>query len=1136
MLKSFNWSIKHSITAIVLLAIIPVAGILVYSAYDRSNKEISKAQLRLAGLAESLAALESLRLESSKDMMLTLSLSGIFTSPSPEPISRMFKNLVDDGIFIDIKLVRNNGEVISTADGPTTLLTSEKRLLESAEQQSRFVVGDFVLSDNDAAGVYTALPLKEQNATLLTSVPLSFHEEILGGDVSPHIQVRFVKPPGQYIIGNSKDHSLTPQWMDRNEFALLKRQKKDSGHYYLITQGQEYLVIFKKLSIPSESNLPFYVLIDIPQSDLTATESASLRRNLLLLVLGTFISLLTALVFSARTLVRPLDRLIDVASRFKQGDLGARTEISKFGGEFKNLANSFNQMATTLETRNQELTKSKTEADAANKAKSAFLANMSHEIRTPMNAIIGLAYLALQSNLTQKQHNYISKIYSSANDLLRIINDILDFSKAEACKIKLENIPFKLDDILDNIANMIIPQARKKGLDIEFIVTKHVPRSLKGDPLRLGQILINLLSNAVKFTSHGKITLTCNVKELLEDSVRLLFSVQDTGIGMSEEAQKKLFKAFSQADDSTTRKFGGTGLGLVISKHLAQMLQGDIIIKSIEGKGTTDELEVRLGLAAEGIQKTEECRRELSGLPILVADDDENFQIIIIEMLEKMGMHPKPVSSGEEALKEIERMSRENPYRVLLIDWKLPGMNGSEATKKIRELDLPVPPVIIMVTAYGRSEVLYHANSSGIDGFLHKPVSPSLLYNTIHDSLAGTDIPSPAPLKPADKDNTAFSGSRILLVEDNIINQQVAHELLCSKGAEVEIASDGRQALDMLAETKSGSRKPYELVLMDLQMPEMDGLEATHNIRSDEYFNNLPIIAMTAHAMQDELDLCLDAGMNDHISKPIDIESLYRKVSYWLGKVELNPEEMPLGSVPQPLPQKTSHYAPEQSETRWSSQTYDDISAQTNSDAADLADLLPEFTINEALKRVAGNVPLYLKLLSHFCREYGTRALELSKLIEAGKPEDAILFVHTIKGLSGNLGMTGLFETSKELEHLLRSSREFKGPEVKEKINAFAHALDQCLAQATRALKKTNQNATPEKQSELAGRSFEREKLALLKNMLYESDAKAVELFHEIEPDLKTFLPEASLSLLRNNIENFDFDEAYQLIIPLIPE
>ena len=1139
MFKILTWSVRHTVLVIVLLALVPTCAITVYSGYTRSEHLTRDAENHLIHLAESIASQEELVVNSSIDVMNTIVKSAALKHRSKEEIVLLFKALVSDSGFIDVILATPSGEIIASAHNKP-IRAQEKKLISTVVQQNKFSIGDFLIQEeHGTAGLYSAMPVHDEQGqismVLLSCTPITSPAQRIIENMPPHAQLRYADRYGRTIIANTSTNEYTSyNLLDASELALLRNRQTNSGTYRLVIQNSLHMVVFQRLSLNNDPQPYLYVLLDVPQDVLTSGASSMIVRDLGLLFVGAVLALIIAWLLSTRVLLRPLKLLINTASRFGHGELGARADIENFGGEFKSLAHSFNHMAVALEIRNQQLVESKKAADSGNKAKSAFLANMSHEIRTPMNAIIGLAYLALQTDLNPKQQGYINKIYSSANSLLRIINDILDFSKVEAGKIKLEDIPFELDTIFDNIADMLIPQAQKKGLELEFRVSQHVPPTLKGDPLRLGQILINLVTNAIKFTTEGKISLTCDVKEFQDDYARLVFAVKDTGIGMSEEALAKLFKAFSQADDSTTRRFGGTGLGLVISKHLAELMQGDIFITSEEGKGTTVEVQLTLGLVDESTQQYSESHRELSGVPVLIVDDDENSRTTLVEMLKRLSLRPKAVDSGEKALREIESMDLSNPYQVVLMDWKLPGMNGSETTKKIKELNLPQAPVVIMVTAYGRSEIFHYATSSGVDGFLHKPVTPSLLYNTIQDSLALRDGKILTPkenTKP--NDDCDLSGKRILVVEDNQINQQVASELLTSKNAEVAMADNGKEALDMLLATKDGKIPPYDLVLMDLQMPVMDGLEATYNIRADSAFDNLPIIAMTAHAMQEEHDSCKEAGMNDHIAKPIDVNALYRTLNHWLNREESPPQPFRPGQ-PEKKPEFDPNSSHELRELRWSSATNDHQDNSCTPVEADLVEALPFFNVKTALTRVAGNTELYKKMLSRFAKEYANKDAELSSMLKNDKKEDAILIAHSIKGLSGNLGMLGLFDAARKLEDSLRSDMSCTDIEVQSQLTAFSMTLQQSLNQINLFMETAGKTENKPVVSESV--PLDPKKLASLREALYESDAKSQELFYELEQELQNLIPEGKLGILRENIENFEFDEAYELLETLLPD
>ena len=518
-----------------------------------------------------------------------------------------------------------------------------------------------------------------------------------------------------------------------------------------------------------------------------------------------------------------------------------------------------------LQESNKELEIARDEAEQATRAKGAFLANMSHEIRTPMNAIIGLNTLLNKTDLSEKQRDYVTKISRSATSLLGIINDILDFSKIEAGKMDIEKTQFQINDILENLSNLIGEKVAAKGLELVFQHDMRIPYTLIGDPLRLGQILLNLTNNAVKFTSNGEIVVTSRMLEKSGEDVLIQFNVSDTGIGLTPEQRSQLFQSFCQADTSTTRKYGGTGLGLAISKKLSEMMGGRIWVESESGKGSTFSFIVCLGIGSERI-----CRvppRELHGLNVLVVDDNETARDVMCSYLEDFSFHSVTVNSGEAALREIisAKAAENKEYDLVLLDYMMPGQNGIETARRIsRELENIAKPRIIMVTGIGREEIMSQARDLSLDGFLIKPVSPSVLFDTIVDVFGKSVNTVNSMVEDKSSKPEGFSrilGARILLTEDNEINQQVAGEILEQEGFQVDIAGNGEEALLALEKVN------YDCVLMDLQMPVLDGYQATELIRKKTGFAEIPVIAMTADAMVGVKEKVLKGGMNDYISK-----------------------------------------------------------------------------------------------------------------------------------------------------------------------------------------------------------------------------------------------------------------------------
>jgi len=641
---------------------------------------------------------------------------------------------------------------------------------------------------------------------------------------------------------------------------------------------------------------------------------------------------------------------------------------------------------TLRKQQEKEVLAAKEKAEEATQMKSMFLANMSHEIRTPMNAIIGLSHLALKTPLSSKQRDYICKVHNAGTSLLAIINDILDFSKIEAGKLDIETTDFQIDEVIGSVTTLTAQKAHDKGLEFLAHVSSTIPEQLRGDPLRLGQILTNLVNNAVKFTERGEVRLKIELVERTGEKVQLKFSVHDTGIGMTREQSLRLFQPFSQADMSTTRKHGGTGLGLTICRRLVELMGGQIWLESEPGVGSAFIFTVWLEVSqVASTGKT--VPGQFQNLRVLVVDDNAAAREILSESLGSLAKKVDVVSSGHEALAAVKERDSDTPYDVIFMDWRMPGMDGLQAARLIRNDSLlHKQPAIIIVTAFGREEVREEAEKLHVDGFLVKPVTKSMLVDSlVNVFVADGGNPHSAEVGTAE-DSTRFQGLRILLTEDNEINQQIAVELLEGVGAKVEVASNGRKAVDKLFH--GDFPPPYDLVLMDLQMPEMDGYQATAKIRGDTRFATLPIIAMTAHATMEERQRCLDAGMNDHVSKPIDPALLFTTVGRYYKTAA--PAAVP--AVAEARPRAAG--APEST----------DLPSVEGLD------------VQDGLSRVAGNRKLYLKLLRQFVEQQGSTPAQITEALSGSDTALAERLAHTVKGVAGSLGLHTVQQAAARLE------------------------------------------------------------------------------------------------------------------------
>ncbi len=810
-----------------------------------------------------------------------------------------------------------------------------------------------------------------------------------------------------------------------------------------------------------------------------------------------------------RSLTVPLFRLRDAIVTISQGQLDKQVPFHDHKNELGDISKSLEilrQVAIQqrsdslalaesnrmLEENQVSLAKAKEVAEEATKTKSDFLANMSHEIRTPMNAIIGMSHLALQTSLDKKQKNYIEKVHRAGENLLGIINDILDFSKIEAGKMSMEKADFRLEDVMDNLANLVGMKTEDKGLELLFNAAPDVPTALIGDPLRLGQILINLGNNAVKFTESGEIVVGVEKVAQTADEVELHFWVQDTGIGMTPEQCGKMFQSFSQADASTTRKYGGTGLGLAISKNLVELMHGKIWVESEAGKGSIFHFHARFGLQAEPMPRRMFRADELLGVRVLVVDDNASAREILSTMAKSFGLEVDVAWDGKQALEMVvEAEKKELPYDLVLMDWKMPGMDGVETVQRLLDEHLNRTPAVIMVTAYGREEAMGSAEQRGVllNTVLTKPVTSSTLLEAVGEVLHKGFVTETRSAEKADNYDEAMAllnGARILLVEDNDMNQELAIELLEQAGISVVLANNGKEAVDILAADAA-----FDGVLMDCQMPVMDGYTATREIRKNSAFEKLPIIAMTANAMAGDREKVLEAGMWDHIAKPLNVGEMFATIARWVKpsgitgdtKTGIAAKQQSIGGLP----------------------------------------LLPGIDVTAGMATTMNNEKLYTRMLIKFRDSQGRFSELFAAARQDSDPQAAERAAHTLKGTAGNIGAKGIQVSAGELEHACNRGAE---------DSVIEGLLARVLQELEPVMAGLQQMAGPETAPAAAAVSIPPDELKAgldkLKSLLEDSDSDAADLLGELLDKVSGTPLARSLKPVADAINDYDFDEALE--------
>lgn len=892
MRQFFTANITRTAICVVLLSVLPALAIIVGTGIQRYSDEINAAQARGERFVQTIAVRQNQVSEVMETLAQVLVSLRDVREGDAAAASALFRDLAaNSSKYNSIVLLDADGSVIASAlPVPSELNFSSHTFFKRALRRNAFSVGQVVDSSfSNEPVLYFALPAiirgEENPGVISIALNLARYDEILAGLVLPEgAAVYFLDGSGALASAYPKPGPVqTGEILGGEIWRNVQSTVESAGHFVVEGDGDaaRLQVAFRKLFLPGMDQPYFHILYVRPESLAYAQARSLQNRDMAFFAVVAFLSSAAALGLCWYTVHRPWRRLLAAAAGVAAGDLSTRVDEKGVGGEIGMLNREFNAMAQSLDRRDAELSAARDYAELSRTAKSEFLANMSHEIRTSMNAILGMAYLVLKTELTARQKGYVTKLLAAANMLLRVINDILDFSKMEAGKLTMERIGFSLRRITSTVRSESAARLGEKQLDFELALDHSVPGLLLGDPLRLSQALMILVDDAVNRSERGKVSLACAVKSQSEEEVELEFSVHDASVGLTPVQLAEIRELFEHAESDPSPTMDKMKLRLAICNKLFRMMGGGIEVSSVFGEGVLFTASARFGYAATELSQPD---RLFKGRKALIADGSEVCRQDLVDILTRFGFLAECVPDLGAARNALCRAETENePFSVVFVDWRPSAPDTPSLVAELKaDPGILSPPPVILTTAVGRAELPVSLEELDIDALLPKPINESLVFDTLMNVLAADrNGQNTLEGEAAGKASGRFAGVRVLLAEDNLVNQQIAAEIMENEGIALIVAADGEEAVSILNGNAPGA---FDIVLMDIQMPKMDGFAATRALRAQKAFHplRLPIIAMTAHSDINEISGCFAAGMNDYTGKPIIVDKFFPTLRRWL--------------------------------------------------------------------------------------------------------------------------------------------------------------------------------------------------------------------------------------------------------------